>query len=120
MSSTVFPQPPSTAAELSIAYGASAISALFTLPIGVISTRQLTSAKEDRKGIIATAKEITGEFGIFGLWKGLRATLVLCVNLAITYGATERLRIILFQGRAKLQPWESFSKYNLSKAPLPF
>jgi transmembrane carrier protein len=76
----------------------------------VVSTRQLTAAKEDRKGILDTAREIVDEFGVFGLWKGLRATLVLCVNLAITYGATERLRILLFQGRAKLQPWESFSE----------
>jgi hypothetical protein len=60
-------------------------------------------------GLLETAREVlAGEDGVRGFWKGLKATLVLCVNLAVTYGATERLRIVLFQGRAKLQPWESF------------
>jgi hypothetical protein len=114
MSSKVLPQPPGTPAELLIAYTSSAVSALFTLPISVVTTRQQTSPKGERKGLIDTANEvIKGEDGVRGLWKGLKATLILCVNLAITYGATERLRIILFQGRDKLRPWESFGEYYL-------
>jgi hypothetical protein len=112
ISSKILPQPPGTPAELVIAYGSSAISALFTLPISVVTTRQQTSAKAERKGLIDTANEvIKSEDGVLGLWKGLKASLILCVNLAITYGAVERLRIILFQGRQKLKPWESFCEY---------
>ena len=111
IASKMLPQPPGTPAELALAYSASAISALFTLPLGVVTTKQQTSAKEERKGLIDTAREvIKSEDGVLGLWKGLNASLILCVNLAITYGAVERLRIVLFQGRTKLKPWESFSE----------
>lgn len=82
-----------------------------TLPLTTVTTRQQTASKADRKGLINTAQEIIdSENGVQGLWKGLNATLILCVNLAITYGAAERLRSVLFQGRARLSPSESFSK----------
>jgi hypothetical protein len=97
-----------------MAYGASALSALMTLPVSVVTTRQQTALREERMGLVETAREVVkGEDGVRGLWKGLKASLVLGVNLAITYGATERLRIVLFQGRAKLRPWESFREYYL-------
>ena len=109
ISSASLPQPPGTPAELAIAYGASALSALMTLPVSVVTTRQQTALRKERMGLLETAREVLeGEDGVRGFWKGLKATLVLCVNLAITYGATERLRIILFHGRDKLQPWEEF------------
>jgi hypothetical protein len=107
--STILPQPPGTPAELVIAYGSSAVSMLFTLPITVITTRQRTAAKGERKGLLDTANEvIQGNDGVIGLWKGLKAGLLLCLNPAITYGAVERLRIMLFQGRTNLKLWESF------------
>jgi len=116
IASPSLPQPPGTSAELTIAYFASAISALFTTPLGIVTTRQLTTPKDERKDIVGTAKEIiNGPDGVLGLWKGFRATLLLCVNLAVTYGATERLRNLLFQGRLKLQPWESALLGVLSK-----
>jgi Mitochondrial carrier protein len=109
------PQAIGTPVELSIAYGASALSALFTVPITLVTTKQQTSAKEERKGLIDTAKDvIQSEDGVIGLWKGFSASLLLCVNPAITYGAVERLRIILFQGRTKLQLWESFGECPLA------
>jgi hypothetical protein len=112
ISSTLFTQPPSTPAELSIAYGSSALSMLFTLPITNVTTRQRTAAKDERKGLVDTAHEvIQGEDGVIGLWKGIKASLLLCLNPAITYGAVERLRIMLFQGRTNLKLWESFRKY---------
>jgi hypothetical protein len=68
---------------------------------------------KERKGLFGTANEVvTGENGVTGLWKGFRASLILCVNPAITYGATERLRVILFRGKPSLTAWESFCECN--------
>jgi len=64
-----------------------------------------------------TAREvIEGEDGVFGLWRGLRASLVLVVNPAITYGAYERLKQTLFTGQTSLRPWEAFALGAMSKA----
>jgi hypothetical protein len=109
--SAILPQPPGTPAELAIAYGASALSMLFTLPLTNVTTRQRTAEKDERKGLLDTANDlIQGSDGMIGLWKGMKASLLLCLNPAITYGAVERLRIMLFQGRNNLKLWESFCK----------
>jgi adenine nucleotide transporter 17 len=42
---------------------------------------------------------ICTEEGISGLWKGLRASLVLCINPAITYGCFEKLKGVLIARR---------------------
>lgn len=107
---------PSTAAELSLGAVAGALGQLFTIPIAVVTTRQQTQNKEDRKGMIETAREVVeGEDGITGLWRGMKASLVLVVNPAITYGAYERLKDIIFPGKSNLKPWEAFRKFDLSR-----
>jgi hypothetical protein len=109
ISSRALPQPPGTAAELVLAFGSGALAQLFTIPVAVVTTRQQTTPKGERKGLIGTAKDvIQSEDGVTGLWKGLKAGLVLCVNPAITYGTAERLRVIVFKGRENLKPWEGF------------
>ncbi len=101
--------PPSTAVELALGAIAGAIAQLFTIPVAVITTRQQTQSKEERKGMLDTAREVIhGEDGVFGLWRGLKASLVLVVNPAITYGAYERLKQGMFPGKASLKPWEAF------------
>lgn len=102
----------STAIELSLGAIAGALAQLFTIPVAVVTTRQQTSSKADRKGLLATAKEvIEGPDGVSGLWRGLKASLVLVVNPAITYGAYERLKEIFFPGKSSLKPWEAFRKF---------
>jgi hypothetical protein len=102
---------PSTVVELSLGAVAGALAQLFTIPVAVITTRQQTQSKEERKGIIDTAREvIDGEDGIWGLWRGLKASLVLVINPSITYGAYERLKDVLFPGKKNLSPWEAFGK----------
>jgi hypothetical protein len=104
---------PSTAIELSLGAAAGALAQLFTIPVAVVTTRQQTASKADRKGLIATAQEvIEGPDGVSGLWRGLKASLVLVVNPAITYGAYERLKTIFFPGKTKLKPWEAFRKLH--------
>jgi hypothetical protein len=109
ISSSLVSQPPGTVAELSLAYCSGALAQLCTTPISVVTARQQTTPLIERKGLFGTANEVvTGENGITGLWKGFRASLILCINPAITYGATERLRMILFREKPKLTAWESF------------
>ncbi|KAL2144076.1 hypothetical protein VTI28DRAFT_9605 [Corynascus sepedonium] len=108
---------PSTVVELSLGAVAGALAQLFTIPVAVITTRQQTQSKEERKGIIDTAREvIEGEDGISGLWRGLKASLVLVVNPSITYGAYERLKDVLFPGKKNLSPLEAFALGAMSKA----
>ena len=107
--------PASTAAELSLGAVAGALAQLFTIPVAVITTRQQTQPRDERKGLIETGKEvINSEDGWTGLWRGLKASLVLVVNPSITYGAYSRLRERLFPGRTALRPWEAFCTLNLS------
>ncbi|KAL4967917.1 putative peroxisomal carrier protein [Aspergillus stella-maris] len=117
MSTERLPKPPGTAIELSLGAVAGAVAQVFTIPVAVITTRQQTQPKEDKKGLIETGKEvINSEDGWSGLWRGLKASLILVVNPAITYGAYQRFKDILFPGRTSLKPWEAFLLGALSKA----
>jgi len=104
---------PSTAAELSLGAVAGALAQLFTSPIAVVTTRQQTQPKGEKKGMLATAKEvIDSEDGWTGLWRGMKASLVLVVNPSITYGAYQRLREIIYPGKVSLAPHEAFRKWR--------
>lgn len=112
---------PSTPVELSLGAVAGALAQLFTIPVAVITTRQQTQPKGDKKGIIETGKEvINSEDGWTGLWRGLRASLVLVVNPSITYGAYQRLRELLYPGQLALKPGQAFLLGALSKALATF
>lgn len=107
---------PSTAIELALGAVAGALAQLFTIPVAVVTTRQQTQSKAERKGMLETAREvIEGEDGVTGLWRGLKASLVLVVNPSITYGAYERLKPVLFPGKA-LSPWQAFGKWRRPSA----
>ncbi|KAI5279876.1 ADP/ATP carrier protein [Ascosphaera acerosa] len=102
-------QQPGTAAELTLGAVAGAIAQVFTIPVAVITTRQQTQAKGEKKDFFATGREIVGsEDGWSGLWRGLKAGFVLVVNPAITYGAYQRLRELLFPGKKNLKLHEAF------------
>ncbi|KAI1772455.1 mitochondrial carrier domain-containing protein [Hypoxylon cercidicola] len=111
------PAPPSTAVELILGAIAGAVAQLCTIPVAVVTTRQQTQSKADRKGLLDTAREVIhSEDGVFGLWRGLKASLVLVVNPAITYGAYERLKGALFPGKTRLTAGEAFLLGAMSKA----
>lgn len=104
--------PPSTATELVLGAIAGAVAQIFTIPVAVVTTRQQTQSKADRKGLVETAREVVeGEDGVSGLWRGLKASLVLVINPAITYGAYERLKTVMFPGKTRLTPGEAFCEY---------
>lgn len=104
--------PPSTPIELSLGAVAGALAQLFTIPIAVVTTRQQTQPRNDKKGMLATAKEVVNsEDGWTGLWRGMKASLVLVVNPSITYGAYQRLRESWYPDRISLRPHEAFRKF---------
>ncbi|KAH7085387.1 peroxisomal membrane protein-like protein Pmp47 [Paraphoma chrysanthemicola] len=116
VSRRALPGPPSTAVELSLGAVAGALAQLFTIPVAVVTTRQQTMSKHERKGMIATAMDvINSEDGWTGLWRGLRASLVLVINPSITYGAYQRLREVMYPGKKTLKPLEAFLLGSLSK-----
>ena len=111
VSSQKLPKPPGTAIELSLGAVAGAVAQVFTIPVSVVTTRQQTQLKGDKKGLVDTGREvIDSEDGWTGLWRGLKASLVLVVNPAITYGAYQRFKDVLYPGKTSLRPWESFCK----------
>lgn len=114
------PKMPNTTTELSLGAVAGAIAQIFTIPVSVVTTRQQTQSKGEKKGLYDTGLEVVqSEDGWTGLWRGLKASLVLVVNPAITYGAYERLRELLFAGKKNLRPWEAFRKtVHISKMHL--
>ncbi|MCJ1272473.1 ADP/ATP carrier protein [Puttea exsequens] len=117
ISSQSLPKTPNTATELSLGAAAGAIAQVFTIPVSVVTTRQQTQPKGDKKGLLDTGREVVNSNdGWSGLWRGLKASLVLVVNPAITYGAYQRLREIFFAGKSNLRPWESFFLGAASKA----
>ncbi|ODV78603.1 mitochondrial carrier [Suhomyces tanzawaensis NRRL Y-17324] len=105
---------PSTLTELFLGALAAAISQMFTMPIGVITTQQQTD--KTHKSLAQLTREVVQHDGITGLWKGLRVSLVLCINPSITYGSYERLKQIMFGSKEFLGPLESFSIGVLAKS----
>lgn len=105
------PRPPSTSAELTLGAAAGAAAQIFTIPVSVVTTRQQTQPANVKRGLIDTGKEIIrSDDGWSGLWRGLKASLVLVVNPSITYGAHQRLRVILFPNKGSLRPRETFCR----------
>ena len=107
--------PIGTVMELILGAVAGALAQIFTIPVSVCTTRQQTQISSERKGLIATAKEIISEDGITGLWRGLKPSLVLVVNPAITYGLFERFKEVMYPGVARLSPGQSFMVGAASK-----
>lgn len=106
-----------TAVELILGAVAGAAAQVLTIPVAVITTRQQTRIEKTRKGIVDTAKDvIKSDDGWTGLWSGLKASLILTVNPAITYGAYQRLGEIFFTEKTNLKPSEAFFLGAVSKS----
>ena len=105
---------PGTFTELFLGALAAAISQCFTMPIGVITTQQQTD--KSHKNLFQLIQDILDQDGITGLWRGLRVSMVLCINPSITYGSYERLKQVLYGDKQFLKPLESFSLGVLAKS----
>jgi hypothetical protein len=132
--------PLSTATELLLGAVAGALAQIFTIPVSVIATRQQVgrisqwgeqstaldnattgSNKSQDESLLSVAHEIIEEDGITGLWSGLKPSLVLTVNPAITYGVFERVKSLVllakgsFGANVKMAPWLAFLVGAFSK-----
>ncbi|WAQ84607.1 hypothetical protein PtA15_5A180 [Puccinia triticina] len=102
--------------ELSLGALAGAIAQVFTIPVSVVATRQqLDNSKTGGKSLLKTASEIIRDDGPTGLWRGLKPSLVLTVNPAITYGTFERLKLLTLGAEGKMTPGKAFWMGALSK-----
>ncbi|SNX82643.1 related to ANT1 - peroxisomal ATP carrier [Melanopsichium pennsylvanicum] len=113
-----------TAAELVLGAIAGAMAQIFTIPVSVIATRQQLGTSETAKdgkpvdeSFLGVASDILKEDGVTGLWRGLKPSLVLTVNPAITYGVFERVKTIILATSVdgKMTPGKSFLVGALSK-----
>ncbi|ODQ51419.1 mitochondrial carrier [Saitoella complicata NRRL Y-17804] len=104
-------------ADLAVGALAGAIAQIFTIPVNVATTLQQTLPPSRRQDLMATCRTIVQSDGVIGLWKGLGASLVLCVNPAITYGFFEKVRESLYGNTGgKLTPGQAFVVGAISKA----
>lgn len=89
-----------TIEELALGAVAAATSQLFTIPISTIATRQQTAeGGKDTTTLTSITKQIYREHhgDITGFWKGLKVSLVLCINPSITYASYQKLKEFLFK-----------------------
>ncbi|CAB5183843.1 unnamed protein product [Rhizophagus irregularis] len=107
----------STISELLLGAFAGALAQIFTIPVSVVTTRQQTTHVKYRKDLIGTAEEIISDDGITGLWKGLKPSLILCVNPAITYGAFERFKHLVSERLSNNNNGEELSPVRLQWKP---
>jgi len=105
----------STAAELILGAIAGALGQVFTIPVSVVATRQQLSSSATHQSLFATTAEILKNDGLTGLWRGLKASLVLTVNPALTYGSFERLKPLILGKSSKMTPGKAFLLGALSK-----
>lgn len=105
----------STATELLLGALAGALAQIFTIPVSVVTTKQQTSRGKDN-GFLTTVNKVIDEDGVTGLWRGLKASLILVINPSITYGSFERLKSLLFPNKTVLTAGENFLLGALSKA----
>ncbi|CAE7094581.1 unnamed protein product [Rhizoctonia solani] len=112
----------STPIELLLGAAAGALAQIFTLPVSVIATRQQIGKSKSAAGsksssFVNVGREIVKEDGVAGLWAGIKPSMVLTVNPAITYGAFERIKSVLLASASssKLTPGKAFLVGALSK-----
>ncbi|GAV47974.1 hypothetical protein ZYGR_0I02700 [Zygosaccharomyces rouxii] len=89
----------STLEELALGVVAGATSQLFTNPISIVSTRQQTAeGTNESASLTSVIKQIYKEHqgDITGFWKGLKVSLVLCINPSITFASYQKLKTFLF------------------------
>ncbi|CAO1621904.1 unnamed protein product [Parajaminaea phylloscopi] len=82
-----------------------------------VTSKAVGKLTEDNS-FMGVARDILREDGVAGLWRGLKASLVLTVNPAITYGVFERVKSLILASTAdgKMTPWRSFFIGALSKS----
>ncbi|GMF33170.1 unnamed protein product [Phytophthora fragariaefolia] len=91
-------RPIGTFTDLAIGYLSELLHLPVTMPMELVGTRMQTSS--ERGGVLQILRAIVKESGVGGLYKGLGAYFVLCLQPAIQYTVFERLKGVYLR-RAK-------------------
>eukprot|EP00947_MAST-08B_sp_MAST-8B-sp1_P002094 g2094.t1 len=67
-------------------------------------------------GFYGQLRKLVAEEGLAGCFKGLRSSLILCINPSIQFAVYERLRQIMLKRQQFLTPFQSFVMGALAKA----
>mmetsp|Transcript_38220 Transcript_38220/g.61599 ORF Transcript_38220/g.61599 Transcript_38220/m.61599 type:complete len:138 (+) Transcript_38220:360-773(+) len=76
-------------ANLILGYLSATINLFFTMPIEVCNTRQMTGFSEG--GIVTIMMELVKSQGLAGLYTGILANLLLCLNPAIKHAVFDQV-----------------------------
>ena len=89
----------STPVSLTVGYVAALVNTLVTLPLEVASNCILAdvSGSAARRGLYGTAAAIYASGGAGALYRGIDASVVLCLNPALSFGLFERFKTIIMQ-----------------------
>lgn len=104
----------STITELLLGAFCAALSQLFTVPVGVINTRQQVSGRHT--SVFHTIEKVYLQDGVTGFWRGFKPSLILVVNPSITYATFQRLKTTLFSTTDRLSPIQLFVLGAMAKA----
>ena len=91
----------STPVSLTVGYVAALVNTLVTLPLEVASNCILAdvSGSAARRGLCGTAAAIYAAGGAGALYRGIDASVVLCLNPALSFGLFERFKTMILQQR---------------------
>ncbi|TDL25820.1 mitochondrial carrier [Rickenella mellea] len=115
------PSAPSEVSNEKPSYSAVADPSSSTHVQKTMSADERQTSEEFDNSFLSVARGIIEEDGITGLWRGLKPSLVLTVNPAITYGVFERVKTLILLakeksgGSLKLTPGQAFVVGALSK-----
>lgn len=96
-------------ANLGLGYLSATINLLFTMPVEVCNTRQMTGFSEG--GIITIMLELLKQQGFGGLYTGIWANFLLCLNPAIKHAVFDQVKARLLRltsGKTRLTTAQSF------------
>jgi len=103
----------STALQLILGIHSASLNCIVTTPLNVVVTHIQTSLAND--GVVETCQKIFHKGGLSAFWKGLRPSLILTINPAITHLCYERLRGFLLQKKKTLSAYDIFIIAAISK-----
>lgn len=104
---------PGIAIELLLGAIAGGLSRVLTTPISVVTMRKQINDDVKKDSYLGIITEIFKDDGISGFWRGFKASLLLTLNPAITYGLYERFEKLK---PTKLTPEEVFFLGILTKS----
>jgi len=95
--------------NLLLGYLSATLNLLFTMPVEVCNTRQMTGFSEG--GILSIGCDLVKRQGIAGLYTGIWANFLLCLNPAIKHTVFDQAKarlLLLAGGKTRLSSLQSF------------